>query len=427
MRLFTTLHLASTALAVPHLKRDSSALGFYVALQSTGIVEFSFDPTVANPNKSLSIVGYTTDAGYKPGWITAYQNKIYSISRTAYPDNSSESGGVFAFQRPGETTSATNLTLLDSQSSNAIGGVYVDVSPDGRTLSAADIDGSTVSVYPLAQDGTIGSPSYIFRYNLTTPGPGLNDSQEIANPHESTFDPSGQFMFVPDRGADRLYVYSVDGPYDVVEIHNITLPLGTGPRHITFQVYNTTRTYMYLVSELDNTVRVFTLDYPNSHSWSAWTASGQYSHASRNLTISLVQTISALNNTDIRTAPINENLVAEIAITNDNKFAYASIRNTQSLKSDTLSVYSIDSDPSNDEHRLTWLGSNATLGKTPRHFALSNDVNNTYVAVGNEVSQSIVVFERDVITGFMKKLVGSISLGALDLTQALGPVCILWK
>jgi 6-phosphogluconolactonase (cycloisomerase 2 family) len=39
-----------------------------------------------------------------------------------------------------------------------------------------------------------------------------------------------------------------------------TLPPSTGPRHITFRTFNCTRTYMYLVGELYNILRVFTLD-----------------------------------------------------------------------------------------------------------------------------------------------------------------------
>lgn len=65
-------------------------------------------------------------------------------------------------------------------------------------------------------------------------------------------------MFVPDRGADRLYGYYVTGPYSVSQ--DVTLPPGTGPRHITFRTFDYTQTYMCPVSELDNTVRVFTLD-----------------------------------------------------------------------------------------------------------------------------------------------------------------------
>jgi 6-phosphogluconolactonase len=121
-------------------------------------------------------------------------------------------------------------------------------------------DGSAVSVHPLSETGLIGPASYLFEYNLTHPGPGANDSQIQSNLHEAFFEPSGQFMFVPDRGADRIYAYRVGGPHSAMQLQNITLSPGAGPRHITFRIFDCTRTYTYLVSELDNTVRVFTLD-----------------------------------------------------------------------------------------------------------------------------------------------------------------------
>jgi 6-phosphogluconolactonase len=67
-------------------------------------------------------------------------------------------------------------------------------------------------------------------------------------------------MFVADRGADRLYIYNVDGRFNVTIIQTLRLEPGAGPRHMTIRTFNETRTYMYLVSELDNSIRVFTLD-----------------------------------------------------------------------------------------------------------------------------------------------------------------------
>lgn len=163
-------------------------------------------------------------------------------------------------------------------------------------------DGSAVSVHPLSETGLIGEASYLFKYNLTQPGPGTNDSQIQSNPHEAIFEPSGQFMFVPDRGADRLYAYYVAGPYSVSQVLNITLPPGTGPRHITFRTFNCTRTYMYLVSELDNTVRVFTLDGV-SNLIDDTPATG-----TPKLEIALQQTVSTLGLGDNRTAPDNHHL-----------------------------------------------------------------------------------------------------------------------
>jgi 6-phosphogluconolactonase (cycloisomerase 2 family) len=417
MRSFALFLAAFVANTVSHpFTKDEKSLGFYIALQSTGIVEISFDPS-QSVNNSLSITGYTTNAGFRPGWLTSYKDKIYSISRTHYLNSDDKSGGVYAFEKPPVSASAgTNLTLLDERSSNGEGGVHCDVSPDGKTLSAANIDGSSVSIFPLSKDGTIGTATNIFHYNLAEPGPGTNKSQIRANPHQTAFDPSGNFLFVPDKGSDIVYVYSVNGPEQVTHVQDITLPPGTGPRHVTFSHFNATRAYLYLVSELDNTVRVFILDYAKP------CAPATYFEGPKNLTITLQQIISTLGPSADRSAPTNENTAAEIEVTRDQKFAYASNRRNLTPDSDTFAIYSVDAG-----HSLTYLGWNETLGKIPRHFALSKDDRNQWVAVVHQLTQDVFVFERDPEGGFFTKLRGRIELGDPDKNLTAGPICVLWK
>ena len=276
-----------------------------------------------------------------------------------------------------------------------------------------------MSIHPLSETGLIEPATYLFKYDLSHPGPGLNDSQVVSNPHEAIFDPSGRYMFVPDRGADRLYAYHVTGPSSVSQVQNITLPLGTGPRHLTFKIFNATRTYMYLVSELDNMVRVFTLDgVLNLVGVNEVTAIPR-------LTVTLKQTISTIGLGKNRTAPINHHQASEVAISDDGKFAYVTNRDTTSYASDTLAIYSIDQDPYHDNAHLTYIGHNETYGKIPRHFSLSPDSYNQYVAVANEYSQNLVILERGQ-SGFIGALKGNLTFGSFDITGTLGPMAVIW-
>ncbi|KAJ8098597.1 Lactonase, 7-bladed beta-propeller-domain-containing protein [Lipomyces tetrasporus] len=346
----------------------------YVALQSRGILTLSFDPS-KSVQTSLEVLDTNTDAGFMPGWLTARGDKIYSISRTGFPTN-----------------------------------------------AAANIDGSTVCIHPLSEGGIIGEASYLFKYTLSHPGPGTNGSQVQSNPHEAIFDPSGQYMFVNDRGADRIYVYNVDGPYNVTRISTVVLPPGTGPRHSTFRAFNSTRTYMYLASELDNTVRVFTLDGVHNDDHER-----KIKHYPPTLDISLRQTASTLGPGSYRTSPNDTFLASEIALSNDGKFAYVSNRATRTLSSDTLAIYSVHPNIGNDSAHLVYLGQNETYGKIPRHFSLSPDMETRYAAVANEVSQNLVILERDPATGFMTGIKGKISFGTFDTTQNLGPAAVIWE
>ncbi len=169
-------------------------------------------------------------------------------------------------------------------------------------------------------------------------------------------------------------------------------------------------TYFYLLGELDNTIRIYTIDY---------------ARAPYHLKFTLHQAISTLGANLPRTAPDRASLASEMAFSSDGRFAYASNRNTKNRESDTFAVYSIDdTDPTN---HLTYIAEEKTLGKVPRHFALSPDATNRYLAVANEYSNDIVVFERDEETGLMKGVKGRLSLGETLFAARNGPACILWK
>jgi 6-phosphogluconolactonase len=118
---------------------------------------------------------------------------------------------------------------------------------------------------------------------------------------------------------------------------------------------------MYLVSELDNTVRVFTLDGVSN------LIDGPLATGTPRLEITLQQTISTLGLGVNRTAPDNHHLAAEVALSNDGKFAYVSNRDTTTYASDTLATFSVNPDPRIDHTHLTYLGQNATYEKIPRH------------------------------------------------------------
>lgn len=385
-------------------------LGFYVAQQNTGILDISFNPDFG-PNDSLSVIA-TIDAGTQPQWLTEYKDKIYSVSRTSFPDNTSTSGGIFAFKRfriP--VQGAKPLVLFDTETSNGQGGVHCDVNHDGTILAAANIEGSTMAIYPLKPDGSIEPAAYTVQYTLKEPGPGAKDSQAEPFPHEAAFDPTGKFLFVPARGEDRVHVYSVPAVDKVRQLDDIVVPPGTGPRHTAFRPIASGKTYLYVLGELDNTIRVYTVDY------------SQAAHQTLNFT--LHQTISTLGLGLPPTAPNRASLASEITFTLDGKFAYASNRNTTSTESDTFAIYTVkDADPAN---HLTYIHLEKTLGKIPRHFALSPDKKNRYLAVANEYSNDLVVFERDEQSGLMKGVKGRLKLGDALFVARNGPACLLWK
>ncbi|EXJ60158.1 hypothetical protein A1O7_04310 [Cladophialophora yegresii CBS 114405] len=412
------------------------ANGLYVALQSTGVVELAFDAQ-RGVKESLSVVSINTKAGFMPGWLTVSGDIVYTINRMGYPGSESDSGSVTAFQRVTTASSSatveTGLTLLDQTSSNGKGGVHCDVSPDGKVLAAANITASTLSIHALSETGSIGKPTHIFDYNKSDPGP------KEAHPHQALFDPPGRLLVVPLRTMDRVDIYSVDGPDQVALIHSIALPDLSGPRHAAFNPVSPSKTYLYVLSEKDNTVRVYAIGYPSPES--------------PTLTVEFKQVLSTMGKDVGRTPDEHKDLAGEIVVSNDGKFVYASNRNLTRSDFDTVAIYSVDREPAHDDQHLKYLGAQDLAGKHPRMFALSKDKENKWLAISHQLTQNIAIFERDLVTGFLKDLKGTISMRANhahqpdmekvtfaedlslgkwtkeDLKQGKteGPMCVQWK
>lgn len=135
---FSSCSVAVRAASSPACIGDcGQGLILYMTVQSRGILTLSFNPS-KSVDESIRILSTNTDAGYLPGWITQYKDDFYTVSRTEYSTPSSIDGGVFAFHRT-EDDGQSNLERLNSVSSGGQGGVYVDVSRDGRTISVANM------------------------------------------------------------------------------------------------------------------------------------------------------------------------------------------------------------------------------------------------------------------------------------------------
>ncbi|KAF5670728.1 hypothetical protein FCIRC_8894 [Fusarium circinatum] len=383
-----------------------------VAHQERGILTLAFNPSEPR-SRSIRLVG-TTQAGYQPGWLHSRGEYLYSVSRTHFPDNSSTSGGIYAFQKlPNDS-----FELHDAVASQGDGGVDFNISRDGKTLSVANIDGYTVSIFPLTLPGNFGHVANVFHYNLTHPGPGAGDSQEIANPHAAVFGPCGNIMAVPDRGADRVYIYQARDAKHVEQIRTITLLPGTGPRQIVFSQVGKEKTLVFLVSELDNTVNVFSIENRRAG------RHGKSPDLNETLRISHLQRASTLDDSTERTKPNYVDLASELSVSHDKRFLYVSNRDTESVdKADTIAVYSLDG---NSKKPLQFMGLNSTNGKIPRHFSLSPDSRNQFVAVANQVTNDLFILKRDFKTGFLDGIVGNYSFGKLDLTTRVGPMAVIW-
>lgn len=66
------------------------------------------------------------------------------------------------------------------------------------------------------------------------PGP-VPDRQDVPHLHHTIVDPSGEFIVVPDLGADLLRVYKLSADsIEWTELPPQKAPAGSGPRHGVF-------------------------------------------------------------------------------------------------------------------------------------------------------------------------------------------------
>jgi 6-phosphogluconolactonase (cycloisomerase 2 family) len=88
--------------------------------------------------------------------------------------------------------------------------------------------------------------------------------QEAPHPHESFLDPTGQFILVPDLGADLVRVFLVDKKtLQWKAVAPLVAAAGSGPRHLTFATKGN-KAYLYLISELANTITGYEVTYSPS-------------------------------------------------------------------------------------------------------------------------------------------------------------------
>lgn len=94
---------------------------------------------------------------------------------------------------------------------------------------------------------------------MTTPGPYPVQNQSL--PHEIIIDPTGNYVLVPDLGADLVRVLTISrGSNEVQECQVIQLPRGSTPRHGPFAQVDG-NTYFYVLEQNANKLMSYSVKY----------------------------------------------------------------------------------------------------------------------------------------------------------------------
>ncbi|HET6308951.1 MAG TPA: beta-propeller fold lactonase family protein, partial [Rhodopila sp.] len=143
------------------------------------------------------------------------------------------------------------LTLLNQVDCQGINPVDSALDPTERFLVVANYGTGAVAVMPVDEDGRLLPVSQLVALEGAH-GPHPTE-QTSSHPHAVVFDPSGQFVVVPDKGLDRTFFFRFEGGR-IVEQGFVASAAGGAPRHA---VFHPERPVLYVNNELDSTVSVF--------------------------------------------------------------------------------------------------------------------------------------------------------------------------
>lgn len=249
--------------------------------------------------------------------------------------------------RNGRLSPIVNGPLADSMANIA-------VDRSGKFLFSASYGGNKVALNPLQPNGVVGEPKQVIPTGL--------------NAHAFLPSPDNRFVFATNLGSDQVLAFAFDAAAGTLTPSDppvIKVPEKSGPRHF---VFHPNGKFVYLVHELNGDVAAFAYEAKSG----AW-------------------------NEIQRTTALPEGFngkpwAADIHITPDGRFLYASERTTN-----TLTAYKVDA----SSGKLTTIGSVPTE-KQPRGFHI--DPSGRYLAAVGELSDSMTVYAIDQSSGALGKL-----------------------
>ncbi len=248
------------------------------------------------------------------------------------------------------------LIRLNWRRTGGAASCHVTVDRAGRCALTASYHGGSVAVLPIGRDGRLAPRIHQVQHTGSGPHPAR---QQGPHPHGVYIDATDRYVFVPDLGADWVYVYDFSagfrpGPTPWAIIHP-----GAGPRHLALHPNGR---WVYCANELDATLSVLAFDPASGvlaeQGWVPLLPDGVDGDGS------------------------------EIALDAAGRFLYASVR-----RYDSIAIFAVAPDGS----ALTLIGHEPTQGRTPRHFALSPD--GRLLIAANQDSDSLVTFRVDAETG----------------------------
>jgi 6-phosphogluconolactonase len=319
-------------------------VGTYTKKGSKGIYAFEFDPKTLNTTE-LSTAPKIDDPSFLV--ISKDNRHVYSVSE-------SDRGEVVALDFDPEKGTFKTLNTVASGGAHPC---HISLDKTGKWVLVGNYTGGNLSVIPVLPDGNISESIQTIQH--TGKGPDTQ-RQEKPHVHSVNISPDNKDVYVADLGTDKIMAYRLDESTGKLSAGNsVSVSAGSGPRHF---VFHPEEPFAYVIQELTGKVTAF--KYTDNQ-------------------LEFIEEISTLP-----AGFTGNNSCADIHISPDGKFLYGSNR-----FHDTLVIFEIDQKTG----KLTLVGHQDVLGKTPRNFAI--DPTGKFVFVANQDTDNIVIFRRDLKTG----------------------------
>ncbi len=339
-------------------------VGTYTGGESEGIYKY-----ILKNDGTLERVGLAAVSD-NPSFLarSADMKYILAVSEVKSDDNT---GAVASFLIEDD-----GLTFINKTSSGGAHPCFVACNSEGFVL-AANYTGGNVGLMRIGEDGVLSELLDVQQHE----GSGLTDRQKSPHAHSAWFEPGTQNIISVDLGTNELWFSRLDTKKQKLKPvlpQTLALVPGAGPRHLAF---HPNKKWVYVVNELNSSVSLV--------------------KRGDNGEFEIIQIITTLPETYKQ-----QNSCADIHVSPDGKFVYASNRGHNSLV-----IFKVNG----ENGELKMLGHQSTFGSTPRNFSISPG--GKYIVVANQSSNNLVSFLRDSNSGLLQ---------FIDQIEAPKPVCVLF-
>jgi 6-phosphogluconolactonase len=346
-------------------------LTFYVSSYDSnypaGIAQYQLN---LSSGKIVKVHEFDAEANSDYLAISNNNNFLFSISQ----DEDANTGLITSYMINPDNG---NIRYLDEEFSHGSGPCHLALDLSCERVMVAHYGEGNVTVTSIKDNGNL----HKLVENIKHQGSGPNQNrQEGPHPHMVYYSSKGNYIFVPDLGLDKIMVYKLNAAGHLLAPKSPygSVAPGAGPRHF---VLHPNGKFGYVVNELNSTVTAFLFNKKTG-------------------ALTEVQTANSL-----LTGFDGDNYLADVHISPDGKFLYASNRGH-----DSISIFSIDMTTGG----ITLLANENCGGKWPRAFAI--DPTGNFLISANERSDNMVVFRIDKTTGLLTK--------TFESSEFPGPRCV---